>query len=90
MFSPLDAELYVKLSPLTDTDHRYVIRCRNNPIQRFKVSFNTQLNTIASYVLARMAGQNIQHTTNNNTSFNNNYLNCNFNNICNGYNGSSI
>lgn len=80
MFSPLDAELYVKLSPLTDTDHRYVIRCRNNPIQRFKVSFNTQLNTIASYVLARMAGQNIQQVVNGSPNINNCCLNCNYNN----------
>lgn len=89
MFSPLDAELYVKLSPLTDADHRYVTRCRNNPVQRFKVSFNTQLSTIASYVLGRMAGQGLQHASNNSSGLNgvSNY-NCNYN-LNNGYGQSN-
>ena len=83
MISPLNAEIYVKLSPLTDSDHRYVVRCRNNPIQRFRVSFNTQLNTVASYVLSRMIGQNSQRSSNNNS-----YLNTSSNNYCSKYNSN--
>ncbi|OHT04863.1 hypothetical protein TRFO_27591 [Tritrichomonas foetus] len=52
---PFDAELYVRLSPLTDSDHRQIVRNKCNPQQRIKVSFNTQLNAIASYVMTRMA-----------------------------------
>ena len=83
MISPLNAEIYVKLSPLTDSDHRYVVRCRNNPIQRFKVSFNTQLNTVASYVLSRMIGQSLQRTSNNNS-----YMNTTSNNYNSKYNSN--
>ena len=56
---PFDAELYVRLTPLTDADHRQIIRNKCNPLQRIKVSFNTQLNAIASYVMTRMANNSV-------------------------------
>ena len=50
-----DAELYVRLSPLTEADHKISLRSRNQ-LQRIKVSYKTQMVTISSYISTHMSG----------------------------------
>lgn len=44
------AELYVRIVPFTNADHKRISRNKNNPLQRIKVSNNTTLYTISSYI----------------------------------------
>ena len=44
------AELYVRIVPFTNADHKRIQRNKNNPLQRIKVSNNTTLYTISSYI----------------------------------------
>ncbi|OHT00422.1 hypothetical protein TRFO_32927 [Tritrichomonas foetus] len=53
------AELYVQIVPLTNADHKKISRNKNNPLQRIKVSNNTTLLTIASYI-QRLTGASSQ------------------------------
>jgi hypothetical protein len=48
-------ELYIQIVPLKNSDHKRVTRHKSNPLQRIKVSDNTTLLTITSYI-KRLAG----------------------------------
>ena len=54
------AELYVQIVPLTNADHKKISRNKNNPLQRIKVSNNTTLMTISSYI-QRLTSANAQN-----------------------------
>jgi hypothetical protein len=54
-------DLYIHIVPLKNSDHKRVSRSKNNPLQRIKVSDNTTLHTIASYV-KRIAGAESDNT----------------------------
>ena len=55
------AELYVQIVPLLNADHKRIARNKSNPLQRIKVSNNTTLYVIASYI-HRLAGPDAQDT----------------------------
>lgn len=50
------AELYVRIVPFTNADHKRISRNKNNPLQRIKVSNNTTLYTISSYIHGQASG----------------------------------
>ena len=56
------AEVYVQIVPLLNSDHKRIYQNKNNPVQRIKVSNNTSLLVIASYI-HRLAGADASSTT---------------------------
>lgn len=56
------AEVYIQIFPLWNSDHKRIYRNKSNPVQRIKVSNNTTLYVIASYI-HRLAGPDARDTT---------------------------
>jgi hypothetical protein len=50
-----NVELFLQVIPLKNSDHKRISRNKNNPLQRIRVSPNTSLATITSYI-RRLAG----------------------------------